>query len=336
MKGCFMGARGSNRIDFVFADGRKERFAQRLELCPAVIHADNMEEHRAFLRETEVILCTWDMLPLTERELEEYFPALKLVLYAAGSVQYFARPFLSRGARICSAWGSMCYPVAQFTVSCIVLANKGAFHAARLAEQGRHAQGHALATEHYPGSYSGTKVGVLGAGKIGSLVIRALRQLGVEVLLFDPFCSAARAEQLGASLCSLETVFRGCQTVSNHLADNARTRGILDYRLFSAMRPDAAFINTGRGAQVIEPDLVRALEEEPGRLAVLDVTWPEPVEAGHAFLRLPNVVLFPHIAGYARREVLRMPDAMLEELSRYLRGEPLQFEVTADMLDTMA
>ena len=138
------------------------------------------------------------------------------------------------------------------------------------------------------------------------------------------------------SLCSLETVFRECQTVSNHLADNARTRGILDYRLFSAMRPDAAFINTGRGAQVIEPDLVRALEEEPGRLAVLDVTWPEPVEAGHAFLRLPNVVLFPHIAGYARREVLRMPDAMLEELSRYLRGEPLQFEVTADMLDTMA
>ena len=45
------------------------------------------------------------------------------------------------------------------------------------------------------------------------------------------------------------------------------------------MKPNAAFINTGRGAQVIETDLVRALREEPGRFAVLDVTWPEPVEA---------------------------------------------------------
>ena len=47
-------------------------------------------------------------------------------------------------------------------------------------------------------------------------------------------------------------------------------------------------------------------------------------------------MLFPHIAGYAQREVLGMPDTMLEELRRYQAGEPLRFEVTMDMLDTMA
>ena len=87
---------------------------------------------------------------------------------------------------------------------------------------------------------------------------------------------------------------------------------------------------------MVETDLVRALKEEPGRFALLDVTWPEPVEPGHPFLRLPNVMLFPHIAGYAQREVLGMPDTMLEELRRYQAGEPLRFEVTMDMLDTMA
>lgn len=336
MKGCFLEAKGSDRVDFVFSHGRKERFAQLLELCPQVIHQEDLEGNRDFLREVEVVLCTWNMLPLTEAQLEEYFPSLRLVLYAAGSVQYFARPFLKRGIRLCSAWGSMCYPVAQFTMSCIIFANKGAFRAAALAKQGRHQEGHHLATELYPGSYQGTKIGILGAGKIGSLVLEMLRPLGMEALLYDPFCSPERAASLGAQLCGLEEIFQECQTISNHIANNPQTVGMLDYHLFSQMRPDAAFINTGRGAQVVETDLVRALKEEPGRFALLDVTWPEPVEPGHPFLRLPNVMLFPHIAGYAQREVLGMPDTMLEELRRYQAGEPLRSEVTMDMLDTMA
>lgn len=336
MKGCFVSRRKDSHLEFVFSHGRKEEFCKRLEICPEIICEDNLEHNKSFLQETEVILCTWNMIPFSERELEEYFPSLKLVLYAAGSVQYFARPFLNRGIKICSAWGSMCYPVAQFTTSCIILANKGAFRAAQLAKSGEYELGHNLSTMQYPGSYKGTKVGILGAGKIGSLVIRTLRAMNVEILLFDPFCSREKAEQLGAELCSLETVFSESQTISNHIADNLQTRGMLDYRLFSRMKPNAAFINTGRGAQVIETDLVRALGEEPGRFAVLDVTWPEPVEAGHPFLSLPNVILFPHIAGYAEQEVLGMPDAMLQELNRFQQGKKLEFEVTLDMLDTMA
>lgn len=336
MKGCFICSRNSSRLDFVFSQGRKERFAQYLELCPDVIHEDNLEEHRAFLKETEVILCTWDMVPFSEELLARYFPRVKLLLYAAGSVQYFARPFLKRGIRICSAWGSMCYPVAQFTTSLIVLANKGAFRAAQLARQGDYEKGHNLATMEYPGSYEGTRVGILGAGKIGSLVIQMLQPMGVEVLLFDPFCSPQKAARLGARLTSLEEIFSECQTISNHIADNPQTRGMLDYPLFSRMKPDAAFLNTGRGAQVVEEDLVRALREEPGRFAFLDVTWPEPVLPGHPFLSLPNVILFPHIAGYARQEVLGMPDAMLQELIRYQNGKPLEAEVTLPMLETMA
>ncbi|MFR1477023.1 MAG: NAD(P)-dependent oxidoreductase [Hydrogeniiclostridium mannosilyticum] len=68
------------------------------------------------------------------------------------------------------------------------------------------------------------------------------------------------------------------QTISNHLANNPQTAGMLNYGLFRRMKPNATFINTGRGAQVVEADLVRA-EEEPGRTALLDVTDPvEPVD----------------------------------------------------------
>ena len=84
----------------------------------------------------------------------------------------------------------------------------------------------------------------------------------------------------------------------------------------------------------MEDDLIRALTEKPERSAVLDVTWPEPVRPDLA--ALPNVFCTPHIAGFAADEVLRMPDVMLEVLQEYLSNGSLRYEVTLEMLKTMA
>ena len=75
-------------------------------------------------KDTEVIFSTWGMPKFTEEELAEYLPSLKAVFYAAGTVQAFARPFLSRGVRIFSAWAANAVPVAEYTVAQIILANK--------------------------------------------------------------------------------------------------------------------------------------------------------------------------------------------------------------------
>ena len=66
---------------------------------------------------------------------------------------------------------------------------------------------------------------------------------------------------------------------------------MLNYGLFSKMLPTATFLNTGRGAQVVEADLIRALKEQPNRAAVLDVTFPEPAEADSELYTLENVFL---------------------------------------------
>ena len=81
--------------------------------------------------------------------------------------------------------------------------------------------------------------------------------------------------------------------MSNHLANNPRTAGILNYPLFSPHARKRRLHQYRAGAQVVEADLVRALTEQPGRTALLDVTSPEPPEAGHPFYRLPNVWLSP-------------------------------------------
>ena len=96
------------------------------------------------------------------------------------------------------------------------------------------------------------------------------------------------------------------------------------------------FINTGRGAQIVEDDLARALREDPDRTALLDVTWPEPPEADSPLLTLPNCILSPHIAGSMNNEVARMGAYMAEEYEALSAGRPCRYQVTLDMLETMA
>ncbi|WP_344914911.1 hydroxyacid dehydrogenase [Paenibacillus hodogayensis] len=304
-----------------------------LEWVPLVIDRDNAEAHRDALRDVEVAFSTWGMPLFTEEELESYFPSLRIVFYAAGTVQAFARPFLARSIRVVSAWAANAIPVAEYTVAQIVLANKGFYQASRHYKQ---SFGTARETsERYPGNF-GARVGILGAGMIGRNVIERLRAYELTIDVFDPFLSEERASEMGVVKAELVELFARCDTISNHLANLPATVGILHKEHFDRMLPHATFINTGRGAQVVEEDLIRALREVPTRTALLDVTHPEPVREDSELLRLDNVVLTPHIAGSISREVARMGRYMAEECGRYLKGEPLRYEVKVEMLETMA
>ena len=99
---------------------------------------------------------------------------------------------------------------------------------------------------------------------------------------------------MGVTKHSLEEIFSSCQTISNHLANNPKTVGILNVDLFNLMLDNATFINTGRGAQVVEKDLIAALKKAPARTAILDVTDPEPFEEDSELRSLENVILTPH------------------------------------------
>ena len=315
--------------------------AQQAELAALLgVDANDVLTKEAVLAEpartadTEYLFSTWGMPAFSEEEIATCFPHLKAVFYGAGSVQGFARPFLNRGVRVFSAWAANAVPVAEYAVAQILLANKGYFAASRLCVDGGYGAAR-KAFESFPGNY-GCRVGLLGAGMIGSLVAELLRDRVLEVLVFDPFLSDERAAALGVRKAGLEEVFATCQTISNHLANNPQTVGMLNGALFETMKDNVTFINTGRGAQVVEEDLCDALDKRPFATAVLDVTWPEPTVAGHRFYSMPNVVLTPHIAGSAGDEVHRMAAYMIEEYRAVAAGEPVRYEVNLEMLRTMA
>lgn len=284
--------------------------------------------------DVEIIFSTWGMPSFTEQEIRDLLPHLKCIFYAAGSVQSFARPFLNCGVRVFSAWAANAVPVAEYTVSQIILANKGFFAQTRLLEQ-KNLDGAKQRKAACIGNY-GEKIGLIGCGMIGSLVAEKLKSYDLKVLTYDPFLSQEKARRLNVMQVSLEELFTTCQVVSNHLANNNETKGMLRFEHFSSMPRYATFINTGRGAQVIENDLVRALSERPDLTALLDVTYPEPAPLSHPFYTLSNCFLTPHIAGSLGNEVTRMAAYMIEEFERYVTLQSCKYEVTEEMLKTMA
>lgn len=93
---------------------------------------------------------------------------------------------------------------------------------------------------------------------------------------------------------------------------------------------------TGRGAQVVEPDLIDTLKSRPDLTALLDVTFPEPPVEGSELYTLPNCILTPHIAGSSGNEVRRMGAYMEAEYQSFTQGQPCKYEVSLEMLKTMA
>ena len=293
-------------------------------------------EHPAAFAGVRFIFATWGMPHFEEAEIKTYLPSLEAVFYAAGSVQSFAREFLDCGVKVFSAWAANAVPVAEYTVAQITLACKGYFAGERLYRATHSKRDAVRFCAAYPGNYR-TTVGLLGCGMIGRMVARALVERAYNVLVYDPFLPDERAAELGVQRVeTLEELFSRSSVVSNHMANNAATVGMLRGEHFAMMPPHAVFINTGRGAQIVEAELAEVLRVRTDLSAVLDVTYPEPPTDASPFFTLPNVWLTPHIAGSLSGECVRMAEYMCEEYERLMHGEPTRFGVTEKMLETMA
>ncbi|MGG3560521.1 hydroxyacid dehydrogenase [Neobacillus rhizosphaerae] len=295
---------------------------------------DSLTSHKHELINVKYIFSTWYMPKLSEEKIKEFFPNLKGVFYAAGTVKYFAEPYLKRNVRIFSANIANAIPVAEFVTAQIILANKGYFQAQALYKKRKFKKAFSFSNKK-TGNYNCT-IGLIGAGNVGANVIELLKPYNIRVLVYDPYLSHERAEEMGCTNVSLETLFSQCDVISNHLPDNPETKAMLSYRLFSKMKENATFINTGRGAQVVEKDLARILKERPYTCALLDVTVHEPLWPHSPFYRLKNVFITPHIAGSIKNEEQRMAEYMLEAYQMCIAGDPCPFEVTNENLENMA
>lgn len=277
------------------------------------------------LAEADVIFSGWGA-PRMDEEFLRHAPKLRVLFYAGGSVRYFlTEAFWARGIRVTTAQASNAIPVAEFTAAALVLGLKRVWHYGRLTRETR-----TFPVDRPMAGVFQTTVGLVSYGIIARLVRARLRSLEVNVLVYDPFLSDAEAVAEGVTKVALDELFARSDAVSLHTPHLAETVGMIKGQHFEMMREGAFFLNTARGEVVAEDEMIDVLRRRPDLQAQLDVTAPEPPRPDSPLYTLPNVLLTPHIAGSMGGECQRMGMAMVDEFSRHLAGQPLQFEITAE------
>ena len=163
-------------------------------------------------------------------------------------------------------------------------------------------------------------LGVVGLGRIGREVTSRARAFGMEVLIYDPYVSAAAAEALGATAMPLDALLERADIVTLHLPLLPETRGIIGARELALMKGGAFLINCARGGLVDEAALYEALVSGHLAGAGLDVFEREP-PTGSPLLTLPNVVVTPHLAASSAEAQEGVGIVAAETTLAALRGE---------------
>lgn len=145
----------------------------------------------------------------------------------------------------------------------------------------------------------GKTVGLIGFGRIGRAVSRLFSALGTKVISYDPYVDTSEAAQLGVDFLPMDELLAASHVVSVHVIATDGTYKLLDEHAFARMPTGGYVVNTSRGTVIDQRALYEALDSKHLAGAALDVFDPEPPDRSNPLLHLPNVIVTPHVAGFA-------------------------------------
>lgn len=173
----------------------------------------------------------------------------------------------------------------------------------------------------------GQTLGVVGYGEIGRAAATLARAFGMKVVAVRRKVAESACDPLVQQVYPPEQL-REMLAVSDYVLVAApltpQTQGMIGEAELKAMKSSAVLINVGRGPVVVESALVAALEKNQIKGAALDVFDVEPLPAGHAFYRLPNVLLSPHSADHTHGWVDLAMHCFIANFKHFRNGLPLE------------
>jgi D-3-phosphoglycerate dehydrogenase len=178
---------------------------------------------------------------------------------------------------------------------------------------------------------NGKTLGIVGLGRVGTLVAQRASAFGMRIVAYDPYVSPGRAAQMGVEL--LETVVdvcRGADFLTIHLPKTQETVGIISDEELAEVTPGIRIVNTARGGLIDEGALVRAVDDGRVAGAALDVFDEEPVTQ-HPLFGRPNVVVTPHLGASTAEAQDKAGVAIAEQVILALRGEFVPYAVNLDV-----
>ncbi|HTL42135.1 MAG TPA: phosphoglycerate dehydrogenase [Pseudolysinimonas sp.] len=138
------------------------------------------------------------------------------------------------------------------------------------------------------------RVGIIGLGRIGALIAERLQAFGVEIVAYDPYVTATRAQQLGVTLVTLDDLLATSDFVTIHMPKTPETTGMIGAAQLKAMKKSAFVVNVARGGLIDEAALADALRSGEIAGAGIDVFTSEP-PTDDQLTSAPNIIVTPHL-----------------------------------------
>jgi len=233
--------------------------------------------------------------PLTEAEIDR-LPALRVVASNSAGVDHVD---LAAAARrqiwVCNVPDYCVDEVADSTIALLLALLRGTVTLDRSVRNG-------IWDDHAAGPLrrvTGTRVGIVGFGRIGRAVAQRALALGFDVWATDPQVAASGIAEAGVHPATLEELLRNCTALTLHLGLTPQTEDLIGARELALMAPGSYLVNAARGRLVDQSALLAALDSGHLAGAALDVLEVEPPTAEHPAPRHPHLIVTPHAAWYS-------------------------------------
>lgn len=306
-----------------------KRFEEMAEISWNETDGHDIEVLKSVIKDADIAVTSWGCPHLTAEILDEA-PNLKLVLHAAGSVKPIVTDELyARGIRVISSASVLSCGVSETALGLIISTTKNYF------QLNDHMHAGIFETVNVTDLFDIT-IGIIGFGYAGRHLAELLQGFCVDVIASDPGVSAESMAAVGVRKATMEEVFAQSDILSIHAPELPSTYHIVNADSIATMKDGAILINTARGSLVDEYALADALMRGKLKCAALDVFDPEPPRKDNPLLKLSNCILTPHIAGQAANGIQRIGFNCYNQLQNFLKGEPMQGEVTKEMLAHIA
>ncbi len=175
---------------------------------------------------------------------------------------------------------------------------------------------------------TGATLGIIGLGRIGQAMAKRASGFNMHILACGPHLTDAQAAEAGATRVELNDLLQHSDFVSLHCRLSPETHHLINHDTLARMKPSAILINTARGGVVDQAALVEALTNGVIAGAGLDVTDPEPLPADNPLLKLPNVIVVPHVASATIGTRTEIAHIAIDNLIAGMSGQPLPHPLT--------
>ncbi len=248
------------------------------------------------------------------REVISQCPNLKMICVAFTGVDHVDVEYCrERGILVCNCAGYSTAAVADLVFGFVIDLARNVISCDRAVRE----EGTKNGLVGY--ELEGKRFGVVGAGAIGSRVMRIARAFGCQVYGY----SRTRKDIEGVEFVSLEELLKTCDIVSLHVPLNDSTRGLIGREQLGMMKKTAVLINTARGPVVDSQALAQALPHGVIAGAAVDVFETEPpVPADHVLFGAPNLIATPHVAFASHQAFEKRAVIVCENIKRWIDGEP--------------